>query len=81
LLAASLVGMRWPELHRAVVISPHATAFIAPASSAAAAFELKPGEVVRAEQTYGQFVQVRASDGRAGWLPDSAIESIILPAS
>jgi hypothetical protein len=76
-LAASALGVRWPELHRVVVTASNPAARIAPADNAAPSFELKAGDVVRAEKTYGQFAQVRASDGRTGWVPITDFEKII----
>lgn len=77
LFAASSVVMRWPELDRAVVVGSHSTLHIAPAIDAAASFELKPGELVREENTYGNFVRIRAADGHSGWVIASEVEKII----
>jgi len=77
LLAASAVAVRWPELDRAVVVGSHPVAHIAPAIDAAMSFELKPGELVREENTYGNFVRVRSADGRSGWVAASEVEKII----
>jgi hypothetical protein len=81
LFAVSCVGLRWPELRRAVVLSSNASAHIAPANNAAKLFELKAGDVVHVRKTYGQFVQVRAADGRGGWLSGNEVEKIIPAAS
>jgi hypothetical protein len=75
--AASALGVRWPELHRAVVTASNPTARIAPAENAAPTFAPKPGDVVRAEKTYGHFVQVRSNDGNTGWMLATEIENII----
>jgi SH3-like domain-containing protein len=71
------VDLRWPELHRAVVTASNPTARIAPTENAAPSFDLKPGVIVRAERTYGQFVHVRSSEGRTGWVTATEIEKIV----
>lgn len=78
LFAAGAVALRWPELDRAVIVaaSPSA-ARIAPAANAAESFEVKPGEIVRAEDRYGAFFRIRTADGKAGWVSASAVERII----
>ena len=81
LLATSAIATRWPELNRAVVIGQNSIARIAPADNAAPSWELKPGDTVYEEKTYGKFLHVRASDGRAGWLPGTELERIIPAAS
>jgi len=76
-LCATGVAMRWPELHRAVVTADNPAAHVAPADSSAASFELKPGEIVRTGKAYGSFVRIVVPDGRAGWIRETSIESII----
>ena len=82
LLAAGAEALRWPELDRAVIVaaSPSA-ARIAPAANAAIFFELKPGETVREENSYGSFMRVRGGDGQSGWVNAGEIEKIIPAAS
>jgi hypothetical protein len=77
LLCASAVAARWPELRRAVVTAATPAAHVAPADSSAASFTVKPGDVVRTGKAYGPFVRVFSSDGHAGWIRESSIESII----
>ena len=81
LLAAAAIGLRWPELDRAVIVGAQPVAHIAPAANSAALFDLKPGELVQAESTYGAFVRIRAADGRSGWVPGAEVEKIIPAAS
>ena len=76
-LCASGIAARWPELRRAVVTTDHPATHVAPADSSAAAFALKPGDIVRAGTIYGPFVRVFSPDGRSGWIRDSSLESII----
>jgi hypothetical protein len=77
LLAGSAVILRWSELDRAVIQSAHATAHIAPASTAQGAFELKAGDLVTAKREYGDFVLVHTLDQRSGWVSKPEIERII----
>ncbi len=81
LLAASAITVCWPELDRAVIVGTQPVAHIAPATDAATTFELKPGELVQAEKTYGDFVRIRAADGRSGWVSKSEVEKIVPAAS
>jgi hypothetical protein len=76
-LSASGVAARWPELRRAVITAANPSAHVAPADSAAASFAFKPGDVVRTGRAYGPFVRVFSPDGRAGWIRETSIESII----
>jgi len=80
-LATASIVLRWPELDRAVIVGAQPVTHIAPAADAAPSFEVKPGELVRAEDTYGEFVRIRASDGRSGWVAASQVEKIIPTAS
>lgn len=80
-LAISSIALRWPELDRAVIIGAQPVAHIAPAANAAPSFEVKPGELVRTEDTYGEFVRIRTSDGGSGWVAASQVEKIIPTAS
>jgi hypothetical protein len=77
LLAVAAVAVRWPELDRAVIIGAKPVAHIAPALNAAAPFELKTGEIVQTEDTYGDFVRIRAADGRSGWVRAADVDRII----
>lgn len=81
LLAASAIALRWPELNRAVIIGAKPVAHIAPAANAAPFFEVKPGEIVRAEGAYGDFTRIRTADGRTAWVPATQVEKIIPAAS
>jgi SH3-like domain-containing protein len=76
-LSASAVAARWPELHRAVITAANPATHMAPADSSAVSFALKPGDVVRTGKTYGQFVRVLSSDGRAGWIRETSLEGVI----
>ncbi|MEP6673357.1 MAG: SH3 domain-containing protein, partial [Chthoniobacter sp.] len=65
-------------LDRAVIVAASpAGARIAPAANAAVSFELKPGEIVRAESGYGTFLRIRTASGQGGWVSASEVEKII----
>jgi hypothetical protein len=81
LLASAAIAFRWPEMDRAVIIGSHPIAHIAPAADAATSLELKPGAMVTAEDSYGDFIRIRTEDGRAGWIPRADVERIIPAAS
>jgi hypothetical protein len=80
IISAAALWLRWPELGRAVVVSSHVTALIAPAENAGSNFPLIEGEIVAPKKVLRNFVLVRTSDGRSGWVPRAQIEPII-PAS
>ena len=77
LLSTTALWLRWPELSRAVVVSSHVNALIAPAESAGQVFPLAEGEIVTAKKELGNFVLVHTADGRAGWVARAQIERVI----
>ncbi len=82
LLAASTEAVRWPEMDRGVIVAASpSSARIAPAANAAVSFELKPGEIVRAENNYGSFVRIRTTSGQSGWVSAAEVEKIVPAAS
>jgi hypothetical protein len=81
LLASAAIALRWPELNRAVIIGSQPSAHIAPAADSSAAFALRPGELVHAEDSYGAFVRIRTENGRSGWVAAAEVERIIPAAS
>lgn len=66
-----------PDPGRAIVLVEE-SARIAPIPAAESAFVARPGENVRIEMQRGDQVYVRASDNRSGWLPQSAVETVVL---
>jgi hypothetical protein len=60
-----------------VVVNAHVTALIAPAESAGSVFPLAEGEIVTAKKALRNFVLVRTSDGRSGWVARAQIERVI----
>lgn len=78
LLSGSAIAARWADLKQAIITTASpATARIAPAQSAASTFELPPGAKVTTLATHGSFLQIRASDGRTGWVASTDLDSII----
>jgi hypothetical protein len=76
LAVVAAFAIRWTSFDRAIVITADAPARIAPATTAARSFVLKPGESVEVTRTYGQFVLARTPDGRSGWVSESDIGSV-----
>jgi hypothetical protein len=76
-LAATAIALRWNELDRAVIQNAQAKAHIAPAADAQTTFDLKAGEMVTAQREYGDFVLVRTSDQRSGWVSKSDVDRVI----
>ncbi len=75
------MAMRSSKLVRAVVVGAQAAARTSAATNAAVSFDLKAGETVRMESLYGDFVRIRATDGRSGWVAASEVEKICPAAS
>jgi len=80
-VSAGALAARWPEIHRAVVEAPNATARIAPADAAESVFALKPGEIVSVGREHGGFALIHTEDSRSGWLRKSDFQQIIPPAA
>jgi hypothetical protein len=75
--AVIALGIRWPDLHRAVVIAPEAVAGIAPVTVAQPMFKLRAGEVVTLKQIHGAFARIENHVGHEGWVKASDIERVI----
>jgi len=71
---------KWPDLDRAVVLSDATPVLIAPAVTADVSFLLKPGTLVHAGERYGDYLMVRAADGRSGWVSAQQVVRIVPPA-
>lgn len=70
LAVVAAFAIRWPEFHRAIVVTANAPARIAPANTAAESFALKAGEPVTIAKNYGRFILARTADGKSGWISD-----------
>jgi len=75
-IVAALV-MRWPELNRAVVLTPDTPARIGPAEAAGISFKLPAGETVQATKSHGDFVLVQAKDGQSGWVDHTQVAKVM----
>jgi tetratricopeptide (TPR) repeat protein len=76
LVVVAGLAIRWTEFDRAIVIAADAPVRIAPATTAAQSFALKPGEPVTITRAYGQFVLARTPDGRSGWMSEKDLGSV-----
>jgi SH3-like domain-containing protein len=80
LLVTTAFAIRWPEFHRAIVVATEVPARSAPASAAAESFALRAGESVTVSKTYGQFILVRTTDGRSGWVSKKKVGLVFMAA-
>ena len=78
-LLASTVAMvlSADKLNQAVVLDKKATALISPFPAAQTAFTPAPGEIVTTQKTYHDFILVKDSTGRTGWISQSQIAPIV----
>jgi tetratricopeptide (TPR) repeat protein len=76
-IAATAIGVRQPDLHRAVVIASEATASVSPVTVAQPVFKLRPGEIVNLQQAHDDFARIRNQTGHAGWVKADEIARII----
>jgi hypothetical protein len=77
LVLAGAMALRWPELHRAVILTADTPARIAPAGAAGVSFTLPAGETVQAQKSHGGFVLVQTSDGRSGWVRQTQVANVM----
>jgi tetratricopeptide (TPR) repeat protein len=75
--AGVCIAARWQELGRAVVLGADTPAHIAPAEASGVSFNLRGGEVVRAQESHGSFTLVHTSDDRSGWVSSAAVARVI----
>jgi hypothetical protein len=68
----------WPRLNEAVILTPDAQARVSPAPAAEPAFALREGETVTVRAEHRDFVLVRTSTGRVGWLARSELAPVVL---
>jgi tetratricopeptide (TPR) repeat protein len=65
------------ETSRAVALGQNLGLHIAPFEAAESRGTLAAGEIVRIEERHGDFVRVRAEDGRSGWVPQQQIGAVV----
>jgi tetratricopeptide (TPR) repeat protein len=80
-IAATAAGVRWPDLHRAVVIASEATAGVSPVTVAQPVFKLRAGEIVTLQQAHDGFARIRNQAGHEGWVKLGEIAHIIPPSA
>lgn len=62
---------------RAVVIGEDAIARVSPFDEADAVSVVRPGELVRVEETHGDYVRIVVPDGRQGWMATTLVERVV----
>lgn len=65
------------EAGRAVVVAPQVTLRVAPFAGSDARAAVGAGEIVEIEAHHGEFVRVRAADGREGWAPAPDVAAVV----
>ena len=75
LVAVAVVSqMLWQSRPRAVVVEHEASVRFAPQTEATVHYGVLEGAQVQVMQHESGWVQVRRSDGKAGWIPESAVK-------
>jgi tetratricopeptide (TPR) repeat protein len=64
-------------LREAVVVDKSATALISPFPAAQSVFTPVPGETVRIEKAYNDYLLIADNAGRTGWMAKSQIEPVV----
>ena len=80
LAVAGMMGsavVTWPAMRAAVVMTTDAPARVSPVSVGDSAFKLAAGETVRVQTRHGGFALVQAGAGRAGWVAQKDIASVV----
>ncbi len=75
LFTFTLAAKAWSETHtvEAVVLVPKVDVRSAPSASGTIIFSLHEGVKVKVEQKNNRWLEIRLSDGKEGWLPQSAV--------
>ena len=68
------VGIRWSELHRAIVTVKNTPVYISPVTVGQPLYTLGEGQAVALRNAHGEFVLVETSDGHRGWVKRDACE-------
>jgi tetratricopeptide (TPR) repeat protein len=76
-LATMAMAVHWPDLNRAVIIVPEATAGVSPVTMAQPVFKLRAGEAVRLKLTHGAFALLENGAGHEGWVKASEVARVI----
>jgi hypothetical protein len=59
------------------VIGEDAIARVSPFDEADAVSVVRPGELVRVEETHGDYVRIVVPDGRLGWMSERLVERVV----
>ncbi len=62
--------------NKAIIVNPSAVVKSSPSSSGTDLFVLHEGTKVSTDEMVNQWMEIRISDGRIGWIPASSLESI-----
>ena len=76
-VSCGAVVANYRSWHAAIVIEPKARIYISPFLSAASIGTIQEGRRVQVGKTHADFSYVTDETGRSGWIPNSAIETII----
>ena len=76
-VAISALGLRGPEVCRAVVMAPEVVAGVSPVTVAQPVFKLRAGEVVTLQQRHETFALIRDQAGHEGWVKMDEIARVI----
>jgi hypothetical protein len=66
-----------PQLHEAVVLINQTPARVSPVPMGNTAFVLKEAETVSMLAKHDEFLLIRTSDGRSGWVARAAIGAVL----
>ena len=75
----ALFGLRWYKLSTekyGIVMAKAVTVTSSPTRDATEVFELHEGTKLRIEEQSGDWLRIRLRDGKVGWIPRNAVETI-----
>ena len=72
------VGIRWPELHQAIVTVKNTPVYISPVTVGPSLYTLAEGQTVALCEAHGDFVLVKTSDGHRGWVKRADVSQVIV---
>jgi hypothetical protein len=78
-LTVSQAVLLWPSLHAGVVIVRETPALVSPVPMGEPLFVLPEAETVTVTAEHEDYLLVRASAGRVGWVPARSIARVIAP--
>jgi hypothetical protein len=75
--AIGALVLRWPDLHRAVVVAPEVPARLSPVTVVQPSFNLRAGEAVTVKRAHGTFLLIANQQGREGWVSREVVVPIV----